>query len=279
MLREGFCMAEQITRKHAKTFYFASLFLPPEKRRASYALYAVCRLSDAAVDDVSRSTQEQLASMTQNIASAYGHNPLSDPMLAAFRRTTEKFNIPKSAFDNLLLGMAMDLDLSRYENFEDLLIYCYRVAGVVGLMMARIFDAISEDAQRHAIDAGIAMQLTNILRDIKEDLARDRVYLPQNELREFGVSEVQLREGGVDAHFKKLMAFQIARARQFYNRAAPGLGMIPDKRSRCVARIMNTLYAKILDKIELKNYDIFSGRAQVSLAEKMTTALPLLMKG
>jgi phytoene synthase len=276
--REGFRAAEQITRTHAKTFYFASLFLPPQKRRASYAIYAVCRLSDAAVDD-SAATHEQWAFMRQNIDAAFGHGILGDPLLAAFRRATEEFNIPKSAFDNLLLGMAMDLRQSRYENFEELLIYCYRVAGVIGQMMAKIFGVTSADAERHAIDAGIAMQLTNILRDIHEDLGRDRIYLPQEELKEFGVSDIQFRRGEANENFKKLMQFQVARARQFYDRAAPGLDMIPDKKSRRVARVMSALYAKILDKIEQKNYDVFSGRAYVTLAEKITSALPLLLKG
>jgi 15-cis-phytoene synthase len=278
VLREGFRLAEEITRHHAKTFYFASLFLPPEKRRASYALYAVCRLSDATVDDATGSAHEQLAKMRQNICSAYGHNSLNDPLLEAFRWVHHEYDIPKSSFDNLLLGMGMDLNKSRYENFKDLLIYCYRVAGVIGLMMARIFNITSPDAERHAIDAGIAMQLTNILRDVKEDLGRGRIYLPQDELREFGVSELQLQQGGNDEKFKSLMRFQIARARQFYNRSSPGLEMIKDKKSRRVARMMNTLYSKILEKIEQKNYDVFSGRAHLTWFEKLITALPLLAK-
>ncbi len=211
-LREGFREAQKITKNFAKSFYLASLFLPKEKKYASYAVYAICRLSDETVDDPTKADpQQELAKLEQKIADAYTKNVIDTPLLAAFRHTVETYRIPKEYFDILIQGMRMDLELKRYTNFPLLYEYCYRVAGIVGLIMLRIFGCRDKTAEGYAVKLGAAMQLTNILRDISEDLARDRIYLPQEELASFGVSERQLSLEQNNAAFKNLLRFQIKR--------------------------------------------------------------------
>ncbi len=277
---QGFRAARSITKQHAKTFYFASHFLPAAKRAAAYAVYAVCRMSDDVVDrDPSAAVAKNLAHMQQRIHAVYDGAPLSDDLLSAFRETVTTFAIPQCYFDELIAGMFMDLNHTAYETFAALYQYCYKVAGVVGLMMLKIFGADNPAAETHAVHLGIAMQLTNILRDIREDLERGRVYLPQQELQQFGVSSESLSRGRVDAAFTSLMQFQIRRTRAYYALAADGIKMLADRRSRFVVSAMKELYAGILAVIEKNNYDVFRTRAHVHTAAKLATALRILLRG
>ena len=165
--------------------------------------------------------------------------------------------------------MAMDLDIARYDDFPSLDLYCYRVAGVVGLMMTYIFGYRSERCFPNALALGTAMQLTNILRDIHEDLQRGRIYLPRDEMARFGVDEAQLSEGRVDGNFREFMRFQIDRARGFYRTADAGIPDLIGASSRLTVRVMGTLYGGILDEIEALDYQIFPTRARVSTARKL----------
>ena len=279
-LSRGFAMARSITREHGRTFYFASHLLPPDKRAAAYAVYALCRISDDTVDrNNSMAVREELAKVRATIHAAYGGAATADDLLLAFQDTIHRYAIPRRCFDELIEGMYMDVSINSYETFDELYRYCYRVAGVVGLIMLKIFGSSSPAAEDRAAKLGIAMQLTNILRDIREDYAQGRIYLPRQELRQFGVSDEGLRDGIVDDKFKALMAFQISRARDYYQQSSAGISMIPDRRSRLVVCAMKDIYGAILQAIEKNKCDVFSVRAHVTTRKKLMLLLGILMKG
>jgi len=277
-VKEGYAKVRAVTREHAKTFYFASRFLPKDKRNAAYAIYAICRITDDTVDnDAIPSRSVNLRSIEEKIESVYRDTQLSDSSLLAFKETVNKYNIPRRYFDELIQGMYMDLNKSRYENFDELYTYCYRVAGVVGSIMLKIFGSHHQEAERYAIDLGIAMQLTNILRDIKEDFKRGRIYLPKDEMERFNMSENHISEEKVDESFIALLKCQIGRARDYYNSSAKGIKMINSMMSRFVVCIMKDIYAGILTSIENNGYDIFSHRAHVDTGKKLCGALKVVI--
>jgi phytoene synthase len=281
-IADGFSTARAITKQHAKPFYFASHFLPAEKRPAAYAVYALCRISDDTVDADYPSTAavaKNLSRIQGSLNAVYDGSPLSDDLLIAFKQTVATYAIPKLYFDEIIDGMYMDLNKHTYEDFDELYRYCYKVAGVVGLIMLKIFGSNNPVAETHAVQLGVAMQLTNILRDIREDFQRGRVYLPQNELEKFGLSSDSLSSGVVDAAFKSFMQFQISRARDYYEQSATGISMIVDSKSRFVVCAMKDLYAGILSAIEKIDYDVFSNRAHVSSAGKIAAALRIFLRG
>ena len=278
-LRIGFNEAKKITKKFAKTFYLASLFLPKEKQFASYAVYAICRLSDEAVDDLTLPNQtERLEKLEKKIALAYSQNDVNEPLLAAFQQTIKNYKIPKEYFDELIKGMYMDLEIKRYSNFSALYEYCYRVAGVVGLIMIKIFGYKDKTAEDYAIKLGVAMQLTNILRDINEDIIRGRVYLPQNEILQFDVSEKQLSKGLNNEAFKDLLRFQIKRCQNFYNDSIAGIKLIDSRLSRFVILIMEETYCGILEQIQKNDYNVFTKRAFVPWSKKIMIIFNTLLE-
>ncbi len=277
LLLEGFQMAREITRKYAKTFYFSSHFLPPEKKNAAYALYAACRMSDEAVDNNTQKTASQLNRAHQYIAQAYTQTLPHHPLLAVFQETVQHYKIPRIYFEELLEGMRMDMVKNRYADFSELYTYCYRVAGVVGLMMLCIFEDASEEAKKHAIELGIAMQLTNISRDIAEDLLRGRIYIPQDELERYGISELSLQEKP-NPCLVNVLKLQIDRARTYYRKAEQGFTCIKNRRCRFVVNVMAELYEGILGSIEKNNYDVFSKRAYVPWFKKIIIALAQIRK-
>jgi phytoene synthase len=270
----AFRTCQAYTREHAKSFYFASHVLPREKRMASYAVYAFCREADNIVDvGATPESAARLEELRQQLARVYGAPGALRPHLAALRETVAAYAIPREYFLDLIRGVEMDLTRSRYDRFEDLKEYCYCVASVVGLMMAKIFGVSDGSAYRHAADLGTAMQLTNILRDIREDHAMGRIYLPQEDLAGRGYAEADLARGVVDDRFRDLMRFQIARAREYYAAAEPGIPMLTNDGSRFCARLMSTTYAGILTAIERNGYDVFARRAYVPAAGKLRIAL------
>jgi phytoene synthase len=279
LIKEGFRRAEAITRRCAGTFYFASRFLPADKRRAVCAVYAIGRLSDAAIDDAPDSPDAHLdLERTRSVlALAYSTSDIKDPVLLAFRQAIVRYDIPREYFDDLLDGMKMDLEKKRYNNFQELYLYCYRVAGVVSLIMLKICGATHLRATHHAVDLGVAMRLTNILRDIREDFERGRLYLPSEELQAHGITEKDIADGCVDRRFVALMKHQIQRCRDYYASARPGYALIKDPRSRQVARVMAALTSRLLNKIEQNAYNVFRRRAAVPLAEKLLDALKTLL--
>ena len=277
---DGFLLARAITKQHAKTFYFASRFLKTDKRNAAYAVYAICRISDETVDNAASSSSEQsLAKLEKNIADVYNQAALDNAILSALRQTVEKYKIPQEYFRELIAGMYLDLRKNRYKNFAELSDYCYKVAGVVSLTMLQIFGYKDQKAKDYAVDLGIAMQLTNILRDIKEDFGRGRIYLPEDGMSRFGVTETDICEGRANDNFKALLKFYISRAREYYANYKSGIKMIDDANSRFVVCAMADIYSGILDSIEKNNYDIFSRRAHVGILGKITAVLKIILKG
>jgi phytoene synthase len=274
----GFDEARKITRDFAKTFYLASLFLPEDKKYASYAVYAVCRLSDEAVDNSSGAEREEnLRKLEAKMRGAYSGKQSADPLLEAFRLTVTRYKIPQEYFASLIEGMRMDLEIKRYADFPALYEYCYRAAGVVGLIMLKIFGCKDKAAEGYAVKLGVAMQLTNIMRDVKEDLSRGRVYLPQDEMAAFGVDEGLLRAGNAGAGMEALLRFQIERCRRIYEESAEGIKLIDGALCRFVVLCMKEIYAGILDDIERSGYDVFVRRACVSSMKKAGIILKIFL--
>jgi phytoene synthase len=280
LLAQGFSLAKAITKQYARTFYLASHFLDKDRRLAAYSLYAVCRFSDEAVDSLTSATSlENLNDLKAKIDASYLSSGIQEPLLLAFRYTVNKYAIPQACFDELISGMRMDLEKKRYKNFSELYEYSYKAAGVVGLMMVKVFGLKSNEAENFAIDLGVAFQLTNILRDIKEDFSRGRVYLPQDELHEFKVKEQDIAEESVTDNFKKLLTFQTQRVRSYYKRAEEGIPLISDRRSRFVTCAMKEMYEAILDEIENNDFDVYSSRAQVNAWKKFFILSGIIAKG
>jgi phytoene synthase len=268
--------ARRVTRSYARTFYFASFVLPREKREAAYVIYALCRRADNILDDGALSTPEKLKGLDrlrQGFAKLYAGSGNLSPKEAALRDCLIRYDIPRNLFDELLDGVAMDLTVSRYRAWSDLERYCYGVASTVGLIMARVFGASRPEAYPHAIAMGKAMQLTNILRDIKEDWGLGRIYLPAEDMQRFGYDEEALGRGLLNDNFRNLMRFEIERARGLYALAIPGLRFLAEDGSRYCARLMSGLYAHILDVIERHGYDVFTARPVVPFLEKLGYAI------
>jgi len=273
-----FRACKQITRKYAKSFYFASHVLPGGKRMAAYAVYAFCRQADNIADVAepgmdSEERSGRIADLRGKIQNVYAGGRVTDPLLLALRETVIRYRIPEEYFLDLLRGVEMDLTVTRYEDFARLSEYCYCVASVVGLIMTHIFGVSDPAALTHARDLGTAMQLTNILRDVKEDFARGRIYLPAEDMREFMVAEEDLRGGVVNANFRSLMQFEIARAREFYRSSEGGIPALTNDGSRFCVKLMRNIYSGILDEIESLDYDIFLTRARVRPGRKLRIAL------
>ncbi len=267
----AFAAARAICAKHARTFYFASVFLPAHKRAAAYAVYAFCRLLDDAADTAGG----DVSAFDRALDAAYAGAPadFGDEQgrlaLDAFAATVRRYDVPKRYFQDLAAGCRMDLTVSRYATWDDLRVYCYHVAGVVGLVMCRIFGLSDPAAERQAVVMGEAMQLTNILRDVGEDRSLGRVYLPAEDLARFGYTEADLMAGVVDDNFRRLMRFEVDRARSLYRDGAAGLVALADDGSRFTAAAMGVVYGGILAAIERQGYDVFARRARLSMPQKL----------
>ena len=258
-----------ITRREAKNFYYAFLTLPAAKRRAIYAAYAFCRHCDDAVDEETSTDAKltALAGLHSNLEASYSGNA-SSLVFLALGDVAKQYDIPRDYFQEVILGVESDLVKDRFENFDELREYCYRVASVVGLICLQIFGYNDDDAKEYAVDLGLAMQLTNIIRDVREDLEMDRVYLPQDEMAQFGYSEEDLRNGVRNQAFTELMQYQSQRAREYFDR---GFKLLPylSRRSRACPAVLGALYSRVLDRIEASNYDVLESRVSLGKAEKI----------
>ncbi len=271
LLERAYAHCQSVTRDHAKSFYFCARFLPRAKRRAIYAVYALCRHVDDLVDGAGDRPERDTRSLLEDWRVRLRDAKTGDhPALVAWCDASRTFGIDASHAEELMEGVLMDLSIRRYETYEDLRLYCYRVASVVGLMTSRIFGYSDERALAHAAELGEAMQLTNICRDVGEDARLGRIYIPLDELDRFGVSEAAIVEGRVDRPFVELMRFQIERARRAYRTAEPGIDML-DPECRFTVRLSSRVYEQILDRIELNGYDVLTRRAFVPLHRKLAT--------
>jgi phytoene synthase len=271
-LRLSYARAERATAEWARSFYFASRFLPPDKRRAIFALYDYCRhadnLVDARGDRPVAEVRAELAELAQEVRAIHGGAAGSERWLA-LADTLHQFPVPLAPLLDLLEGVATDLGPIAFEEWPQLERYCYLVAGVVGLMLGPVLGAEPDRYTRPGIGLGIAMQLTNICRDVGEDLDRGRVYFPAAELAEFELDREALERREVTPAFQRFMAFQVARARRFFDEADVVVSLFPDDGSRLTVRLLQRTYAGILGAIERNGYDVFRRRAYVGTAGKV----------
>lgn len=267
-LDSGYTYCASITRTNSRTFYMASALLPMDKRRAVHALYAFCRSTDDLVDKTRglAHTDKVFADWRARLSNP--HPAAHDPVPLAWADTQARYRIPGGYADQLITGVTRDRTQKRYHSFAELTEYCYGVASTVGLMSMHIVGFESHAAVPYAIKLGIALQLTNILRDIGEDWQAGRLYLPLDELAEFGLREADLAAGRVDDRWRAFMRFQIERVHQLYDEAMPGLSML-NREGRFAIATAAELYRAILADIEAHDYEVFHRRAHVGLWGKL----------
>ena len=273
-LRLAYRCCREETRRAASNFYFAFITLPRGRREAIYAVYALLRRWDDIADSPlpAKEKCQALEKQRKMISNLYRVHVDDDPVLLAVGDAIRRYRIPREYFEDVLAGIELDLRKRRYRTFEELREYCYGVASAVGLISLEVFGYRGPKAKEYAIDLGIAMQLTNILRDIKEDLERGRIYLPLEELEQFGYSEEELQQQVVNGNFRELMRGQVARAREYFTRGQKLFRYLP-LRSRPCPAVLAGLYQGILSRIEARGYDVFSGRIGLTPREKLATLL------
>ncbi len=269
-LHEAIAACEAITAEYSRSFYLATRLLPGEKRRAMRVLYAFCRTADNLVDGNVEQPETKLRHLRECIR---GERKIpGDLVLMAWADIRARYQIPLRYAEQLLDGVERDLVQRRYRNFEDLSVYCYGVASTVGLMSMHITAYSDQQAVPYAIKLGVALQLTNILRDVGEDWNAGRFYLPLDELAVFGLDENDVASARVDERWRDFMRFQIARARRLYTEAMPGIALLhPDGRLAVASAAV--LYKGILDDIEAHDFDVFNRRAFVSRGLKLVALL------
>lgn len=267
------CQSYRLTRESNTNFYYSFFSLPIEKRKALYSIYALCRCLDDVVDkSFSRlEASEALLQWTKEIIDMFQGKP-SHPITVNLKPYIDRYSIPQKYFLELIKGVEMDLTKNRYGTFDELHRYCYRVASIVGLICAEVFGYKNAVTLGYAVDLGIAMQLTNILRDIKADAVKGRVYLPLEDLRKFGYSEQDILTSTYNQAFIELMRFESERAWGYYRRAEETLPG-EDRRSMVAAEIMRAIYSRLLQKIEAVNFDVFSIHAELSRPQKLFITL------
>lgn len=271
--------AKDIAKKSKSSFYYAFNLLPADKRDAMNTVYAFCRETDDIVDEGNEPDDlkyEKLHKWRVELEkSINGHSDYQ--LLNKLGKTIGQFNIPLEPFFELVRGMEMDLQRKRYTSFEDLRLYCYRVASTVGLMCIEIFGYKHQSAKEFAVNLGIALQLTNILRDIKNDASKGRIYLPQEELLQFSYSEEDLLKNTYNPNFASLMKFEADRAKHYFDKATECLNL-DDKASMFAARAMQHIYHKMLEKIVDADYDVYSKNIKVNKVEKVGIAIGVWAK-
>lgn len=276
-LDESYARCRELNKRYGTTYYWSTKVLPRVKQHHVWALYAFCRYADDIVDDMGPAPVEERAKALADFGDRFfadvAHGASDDPVLKAVVHTVKAFDIDLDCFRRFLRSMTMDLTVPTYETWDDLRGYMDGSAAVIGEMMLPILEPLQPEAKQHARDLGDAFQLTNFLRDIDEDLDRGRQYVPQEDLRRFGVD---LTERRVTPQFVELMQFEIARCRELYVSADLGLSMLPPQSARCIGAA-RVLYGRILEKIEAQGYDVFSKRARVSTAEKAAMVAKLVL--
>lgn len=281
LLERGYAIAESIIEANSKSFAFASKFLNRETKKSVVALYAFCRMVDDIVDESTSDphvTDEILNQLMYIIDQLYYEDVSDDPVLIALGDTIRKHNIPKQYIHDLIEGVRMDLFKKEYSNFQELYLYSYRVASTVGLMMTHIFmENPSISTLKKAEKMGIAMQLTNILRDIKEDHQMGRIYIPQDWLQIWDVDTIDFEGDVVDGNLKRLIEYMISVARKYYLKGFDGVKDLPAGADFVVA-LSGQIYSGILEEIENNDYQVLEKRHYVSKLKKMMIATKLRFK-
>ena len=278
-MRTAYSVCRQIARKSAKNFYYGFMLLPRRKRNALCAVYAFMRHADDLADDpgmTPRERHEKLETYIESYHRAVEVGRTDDPVFMALSDSQQRYLIPMELLDQLVAGTEMDVRddpagtgaLVVYQTFEELYSYCYHVASVVGLVCIRIFGYRDQAAERLAEHLGIAFQLTNILRDVKEDAAMRRIYVPMEELEHYGVTAEELGSGVPMERLRPLLEYQARRAREYYQSAEKLLPMVEEV-SRPALWTMVEIYRGILDRIEQRNYDVYTERVRLTVGEKL----------
>ncbi len=281
-LDADYARCAQVTRESSSNFYYAFMLLPHERRRALYAVYAFCRFIDDIADEQSvTGPAAMLARWREELERVFKGVP-ARPVSRALADSVRRFEIPRRYFEEVIDGVEMDLSRTRYQAFDDLRLYCYRVASAVGLICIEIFGYRNPGARVYAENLGIAFQLTNILRDVSEDAARGRIYVPLDDLARFGVTPDEIFAGLHSPRFEKLMEFEANRARSFYEAAARALPD-EDRSTLLTAEAMRLIYGALLNRIIRSNYHVLGRRHSLSAPRKLllvgrawaSTRLPL----
>jgi phytoene synthase len=279
-LADGLEFCRRITRRYGTSFYFATQFFPKETREGIYAVYAFARIPDEIVDDPSCGDHDEalrkLAAWRESWLDAAATGESDDPVLYAIVNQFRKYSIPMEDCEAFLRSMFMDEEKFTYSDYQELEGYMYGSAGVIGLMVTRVVGYESDDAFEYAKKLGFAFQLTNFLRDIREDYDDlGRVYMPQDEMRRFGLSNDDISSHARDERFVEFMKFQIERNRQIYQEALPGIDLL-HWRGRLAVRVSYVLYKAILGEIERANYNVFAGRVRTNRQQKIYLSLKAL---
>ena len=270
--RAAFEYAKTATAAYSKSFFISAKMLPQEKRWATFALYGFCRFVDNLIDNPRDRSQfeilQEINYFENELHIAYKKGESEHPVIRSFILVAQKYNIPIEYPLDLISGVKMDMEINRYKTFNELYIFCYRVASVVGLMMTHVMGYRDNAAFKYAEKLGIAMQLTNILRDIKEDNDNDRIYLPQDELEKFGISDWHILNEKFTPEFQEMMQFQVQRAAQYYEKAQPGIELL-SRDSQFAIYSASKIYRGILAKVEAQDYNPFIGRVFVPKSKKL----------
>jgi len=270
---QAYCTA--LTKKSGSNFYYSFLFLSRKRRAAMYTVYAFCKEVDNAVDEppAGNNPQEELHRWRTELAAAY-HGTPTFPVTISLANHVRQLAIPQAYFDELIKGVEMDLTASRYDSFQELSVYCYRVASVVGLICLHIFGPTSARAQDYAVALGMAFQLTNILRDIGTDAAQGRIYLPEEDQKKFGCTDQAILQRQESTELHALLHFEAARAHEYYAKAQAAFEALPagDRQALTVSEIMRAVYFRILEKIEEPGHQIFGPRAQLATSHRLAVA-------
>ena len=281
-LRASYAECKRLNSLHGKTYYLATLLLPPAKRPFVHALYGFARYADEIVDDLSSTLTPQekadvLRTWSSGVLSDLSAGKSNDAVGAALVDTVSRFDIPHQHFVDFLHSMSMDLTIGTYKTYEDLMEYVYGSAAVIGLQMVPILGPLSDAAYEPAKKLGIAFQLANFIRDVGEDLDRGRIYLPLDELAQFGVTEEMLRAKKLTPEITAALKFQIERVRELQRQAEPGIQLLEASSRPCIVAA-STLYCGIVDEVEKIGYDVFNKRAKTSTARRLKVALPAFIR-
>jgi phytoene synthase len=281
-LRESYAECKRLNALHGKTYYLATLLLPKAKRPFVHALYGFARYADEIVDDLASTLTPQekaevLSKWSSGVLAGLQNGTSEDPVGRALVDTAKRFKIPHQHFIDFLHSMEMDLTVTQYQSYEDLLEYVYGSAAVIGLEMVPVLGYSDDAAFESAKKLGIAFQLANFIRDVGEDLERGRIYLPLDELARFGVTRELLEKRVLTPEIIEALKFQIARVRQLQLEAAPGIAML-DKTSRPCIEAASELYCGIVDEVEAIGYDIFNKRAKTSTLRRLRVASTAYMR-
>ncbi|GKS64884.1 phytoene synthase [Nitrospira sp.] len=276
---QAYCTA--YTKNSGSNFYYAFLFLPKAKREAMYTVYAFCKAIDSAVDEPAAGTnpKDELTRWRSELDAVYSGVPTT-PIMVSLAYHVKSMGIPKAYFEELIKGVEMDLFNNRYVTFDELSLYCYRVASVVGLICLHIFGATSARAQDYAVALGMAFQLTNILRDVGTDAQERRIYLPLEDLKKWNYAEKSMLNRSYSPEFRALMEYEASRAHHYYQRADAALKALSpaERRALTVAEIMRGIYSRILDHIERSNYQVFGPRISLTTTQRLIIAIRIWLR-